>query len=144
MLNSQYYTSEETGNKAREQNEWLRNALNPFWMKPVHKFVFMHIPLFMKTPEDEDAYEIIPKEPRRQLLKMFKEAGVEYVIAGHNHANRINKYDGMQLITTASTSRILGDQEYGPGFRIFEVYLDRIRHYYVELDEPLQEVILYP
>ncbi len=141
ILNSQDYTGEPTP-ESEEQTEWLKGALHPLFIKPVHTFVFMHIPLFRESASDPDSYEILPRASRMKLLEIFAEGGVDYVVTGHNHANHVNKYNGMELISTASTSRILGTDEYGPGFRIFEVYDEYIHHYYVELDEPLQKVIL--
>ena len=143
ILNSQYYTK-GVSPEAEEQTAWLKDALHPPLMKPEYTFVFMHIPLFRANVDEADSYEVIPRENRMRLLEIFLEGGVDCVVTGHNHANHENRYDGIELISTASTSKILGTEEYGPGFRIFEVYAGQIKQYYVELDEPLQRVILRP
>ena len=141
VLNSQYFI-DDTLPDYEKQMDWLKNVLNPALKNPVHKFVFKHIPLFRHSPDDEDSYEIIPAKHRHTLLKMFTDAGVKYIVTGHNHANHENQYEGIHQIATGSTAIILGDQDYGVGFRVFEVYADRVKHYYVELDDPIQEVNL--
>ena len=141
VLNSQYYAKGKSP-EAEKQTAWLKDAFHSPLRKPAHILVFMHIPLFRTDAGEPDSYEVIPRINRMRLLEIFSEGGGDYVVTGHNHANHENRYNGIDLISTASTSKIIGTEEYGPGFRIFEVYADRIRHYYVELDEPFQRVVL--
>lgn len=143
MLNSQYFIN-DTLPEAKKQEQWLEDALNPFWRKPVHKFVFMHIPLYTEKPDEPDKYENIPIKHRQILLEKFTKTNVDYVITGHSHYNHKHKYENLNLVSTASTSNIIGEQAYtlGLGFNIFEVFKDTVKFEYCELDNPVQNVIL--
>lgn len=43
--------------------------------KPKHVLVFQHIPLYLKTPDEEDDYFNLQKTVRQNLLDRFKKAG---------------------------------------------------------------------
>lgn len=43
--------------------------------KPKHILVFQHIPLYLKTPDEEDDYFNLQKAVRQNLLDRFKRAG---------------------------------------------------------------------
>jgi len=47
----------------------------------------MHIPLFLKTVEDEDSYFVIHHEERLSILRRLAAAGIEKVFSGHYHRN---------------------------------------------------------
>ena len=49
--------------------------------------VFMHIPPFISSPDEEDLYSNLPKATRLMLLNEFADAGVKFVFAGHYHRN---------------------------------------------------------
>lgn len=116
-----------------EQIDWFQNQLefdreNP----PVHRFVFAHHPWFVKDIEEEDFYFVIPKKRRRKFLDLMKEADVSACFCGHYHRNALADYDGMPVITTSAVGKQLGDDV--SGFRIVNVFEDRIEHEYVILE----------
>ena len=43
--------------------------------KPKHVLVFQHIPLYLKSPEEEDDYFNLQRAVRQNLLDRFKKAG---------------------------------------------------------------------
>lgn len=43
--------------------------------KPKHVLVFQHIPLYLKTPDEEDDYFNLQRAVRQNLLDRFKKAG---------------------------------------------------------------------
>lgn len=43
--------------------------------KPKHVLVFQHIPLYLKSPDEEDDYFNLQKAVRQNLLDRFKRAG---------------------------------------------------------------------
>lgn len=43
--------------------------------KPKHVIVFQHIPLYLKTPDEEDDYFNLQRGVRQNLIDRFKKAG---------------------------------------------------------------------
>jgi len=71
-----------------EQLEWLEHVLRTREGRRV--LVFKHKPLFVEDPEEgETGYWGLRPEPRRRLLALFAENGVELVASGHLHRARI-------------------------------------------------------
>ena len=48
--------------------------------RPKHVLVFQHIPLYLKTPDEDDDYFNLHKDVRLRLLEKFKAAGKEPLI----------------------------------------------------------------
>ena len=87
----------------KDQVAWLEKLLAKSKKKKyAHKTVFMHHPLFVKSPDEEHTYHNMPKELRQKLLDLFVGNNIEMVFSGHLHANMYAKYKEMELITTAS------------------------------------------
>lgn len=105
----------------KDQLAWLEKLLAKSKKKKyAHRTVFMHHPLFVKSPEEEDAYHNLPKEIRRKLLDLFVDNNIEMIFSGHLHRNVYAKYKEMELITTASAC-------YGArGIRIVKVKGDKV------------------
>jgi predicted MPP superfamily phosphohydrolase len=71
-----------------EQLAWLESTLRTREGRRV--LVFKHKPLFVEDPEEgETGYWGLRPEPRRRLLALFAEHGVELVASGHLHRARI-------------------------------------------------------
>lgn len=67
--------------------------------------LFMHYPLFVKTPEEPGgAYWNVEPEPRGRLLALLKQGGVRTVLTGHLHYQLINRHDGILFVTTPPVS----------------------------------------
>ncbi|TNN62784.1 Serine/threonine-protein phosphatase CPPED1 [Liparis tanakae] len=57
-----------------------------FWEpRPKHVLVFQHIPLYLKSPDEDDDYFNLQREVRQSLLERFKRAGetVQHFAQGH-------------------------------------------------------------
>lgn len=118
----------------REHTEWLINVLERFRDKPIdHLFIFMHHPLYIHTPDEPDGYSNMPLEIRRTLLNLFVEHRVRAVFSGHLHRNRINTYQGMDLIITNSITVPMGEGADAAGFRIVDVHPNQYKHQYYEV-----------
>ncbi|HDS83974.1 MAG TPA: hypothetical protein ENN97_02080 [Phycisphaerales bacterium] len=118
----------------REHTQWLLNVLERFRDKPIdHLFIFMHHPLYIHAPDEPDGYSNMPVEIRRTLLDLFVEHRVRAVFSGHLHWNRINTYQGMDLIITNSITVPIGEDADAAGFRIVEVHSDKYEHRYYEV-----------
>tara|TARA_B110000116_G_scaffold251564_1_gene246747 strand:+ start:403 stop:1158 length:756 start_codon:yes stop_codon:yes gene_type:complete len=99
--------------------------------KSLHKFIFMHHPLFGTNPEEEDGHMVLPKVQRRLILNLLDLYKVSAVFTGHWHANNILNYNNTQLITSGPISFSLGEDP--SGIRLIEVDDDKLTHEYIEL-----------
>uniref|UniRef100_A0A7N8XJW2 Calcineurin-like phosphoesterase domain containing 1 n=1 Tax=Mastacembelus armatus TaxID=205130 RepID=A0A7N8XJW2_9TELE len=81
VLNSQlYYDASACPQLKEAQETWLEEQLSKATSstetKPKHILVFQHIPLYLKSPDEEDNYFNLQRGVRLNLLDKFKKAGV--------------------------------------------------------------------
>jgi len=81
--------------------------------------VFQHIPYFLQSSAEADQYFNIPQPTRRKYLDLLKQAGVQYVFAGHYHRNAMGVDGSLTQIVTGATGMPLGGSL--SGFRIVTV-----------------------
>lgn len=104
----------------KEQTEWLAGILEQFQSKTINNiFIFMHHPLYLNSPDEPDGYSNVPSPIRQTLLELFVKYRIRAVFSGHLHDNKINRYQGVDLITTNSMTVPLGKAP--AGFHIIEV-----------------------
>ncbi len=116
------------------QFEWLESDLGRMESADNERIiVFMHHPLCLRDPQEEDDYFNIPLPSRRKYLDLFKHYGVRSVFSGHLHRNSLAVDCSLELVTTGPVGLPLGDDP--SGFRIIKVFSDRIEHYYYGLDD---------
>ena len=134
-LNSNLYwdPTGAPGEQAR-QEAWLARALQVAREAGAKQIlVFQHHPWFLTKPDEPDDYFTIPRARRDPALALMRAAGVRAVFAGHYHRNA-HGWDGdLEMITTSAVGKPLGNDP--SGFRIVQVYEDRIEHAYYGLDE---------
>jgi 3',5'-cyclic AMP phosphodiesterase CpdA len=114
------------------QYEWLKNTLIKS-KNASHIILFCHYPFFIKSFDEPESYSNIGSENRKKYLNFFAVNKVEAIFSGHLHNNAISKFKEIQLVTTNTVGKPLGDAP--SGFRIVKVYSDRIEHSYYGLDE---------
>ena len=118
----------------KQQKEWLIDLLDKSQAGPPKKiFIFMHHPLYLNTPDEPDAYSNMPVQIRRELLGLFVKYNVQAVFSGHYHNNRVNGYQGVDLITTNSITVPMG--EIAAGFRVVQVNQDRYQQNYYTIEQ---------
>lgn len=118
----------------KQQIEWLTSTLKRFKSKTIDNiFVFMHHPLYLNSPDEPDAYSNMPGKIRRKLLDLFVKHQVRAVFSGHLHDNRINNYQGVDLITTNSITVPMGKAP--AGFRIVDVHQDEYEDRYYTIEQ---------
>jgi 3',5'-cyclic AMP phosphodiesterase CpdA len=116
----------------QEQYNWLTKKLRKS-RNAQHILLFTHYPFFNKTVDEPEAYSNIGPEYRLKYLELFEENGVDAVFSGHHHNNGLANNENVQLVTTSSLGKPLGETL--SGFRIVKVYNDRIEHEFFGLDE---------
>ena len=118
----------------KQQKASLTNTLEQFESKAVSNiFVFMHHPLYLNSPDEPDAYSNMPGEIRRDLLDLFVKHKVQTVYSGHLHDNKINSYQGVDLITINSITVPMGKTP--AGFRIVDVHQDEYEDRYFTIEQ---------
>ncbi|XP_025898740.1 serine/threonine-protein phosphatase CPPED1 isoform X2 [Nothoprocta perdicaria] len=135
VLNSQlYFDSSKCPDLRQAQDMWLNGQLAAAQeRKCKHVIVFQHIPLFLRTPEEEDDYFNLEKSVRQEILVKFHKAGVKAVFSGHYHRNAGGSYRGLEMVVSSAIGCQLGEDEHG--LRVVVVTAEKIVHRYYSLNE---------
>ncbi|CAL8283892.1 unnamed protein product [Merluccius merluccius] len=136
VLNSQlFYDSSLCPALKEQQDVWLDQQLHSCLMepRPKHVLVFQHIPLYLKTPDEEDDYFNLQKDVRLRLLEKFKAAGVKAVFSGHYHRNAGGCHDGLDMVVSSAIGCQLGEDAHG--VRVVVVTAGAVLHRYYSLDQ---------
>jgi 3',5'-cyclic AMP phosphodiesterase CpdA len=105
---------------ARQQEEWLEKTLARAKSNAHRQIVvFQHIPYFIHSPDEPDAYFNIPQPARRKYLGLLEQAGVRYIFTGHYHRNAIGTDGPLTEIVTGAVGMPLGGSV--SGFRLVTV-----------------------
>lgn len=111
---------QEDPKAATKQMQWLIKTLHDAASDPGKLIlVFQHIPYFVKSPDEKDAYFNIPKRARREYLDILERGGVRYVFAGHTHYPAVLRDGGLTEIITGAVGKPLRGS--ASGFRIVSV-----------------------
>jgi 3',5'-cyclic AMP phosphodiesterase CpdA len=140
VLNSSLINSPaKVRNEYDTQYEFLLTALRDAReQKSKHIFVFQHHPWFLKSFDEKKGYFNVAPRVREKFFDLFIEHGVRAVFAGHYHRNSLASHQGIEMITTSAVGRQLGKDL--SGFRVVQVFRDRIEHHYYDLDHVPAEV----
>ncbi len=101
-----------------EQLEWLEAELSKA-RGARHILVFLHCPIIRESIDEKEDYFNFPLPKRESYIRMFKDAGVEAVFAGHTHRTVVTEYDGIKFFTAGPVGNALGDGT--PGFNVVTV-----------------------
>jgi phosphodiesterase/alkaline phosphatase D-like protein len=132
--------SSYVGEDAAQMN-WLTNTLQNS-SGYAHKIVFTHVPICKSSvtePDDPGGFNM-PSTPgnsrayaniRAELLSLFHQYGVEVVFSGHAHVPYSVNDNGLELITTETTTCPLGGLSTDTcGIMIVKIFPDHIEHEY--------------
>lgn len=140
VLNSQLFFDASACPELKEAQEtWLEEQLSrasassPPEHKPKHVLVFQHIPLYLKSPDEEDDYFNLQGAVRQQLIDRFKRAGVKAVFSGHYHRNAGGCHDGLDMVVSSAIGCQLGQDTHG--LRVVVVTEAGVVHRYVSLEQ---------
>ena len=126
------YLKAKQNKPEQKQYKWLTKKLEKSG-EGAHTIVFCHYPFYNKTIDEPEKYSNLGIEYREKYLSLFDEYSVDAVFTGHYHNNAINKYGEIELVTTSSAGKPLGDAP--SGMRIVKVYKDKIEHEYFGFDK---------
>ena len=105
----------ETG----KQDAWLAKTLADAKKRESPVIIAGHYPLYAGAPDEEEGYYSLAPAKRKELIRLYKDNGVAAVLSGHMHKNVIHDLDGIQLVTTATTSKNFDNAPMG--YRIWTI-----------------------
>src|SRR5689334_9699417 len=117
---------------AAAQERWLVKTIADARAAKRRVIVFQHHSWFLARADEPDQYFNLPVEKRREMLKLFTDAGVRYVFAGHYHRNALGHDGDLEMVTTGPVGKPLGTDP--SGFRVVIVTRDTVIHRYYPLD----------
>ncbi|HWI56354.1 MAG TPA: metallophosphoesterase [Bacillota bacterium] len=118
VVNTQLWKAPLPG-ESEQHDAWVKKTLVAAAKKHQPIFIISHYPLFEKTADEPDAYFNLPLAKRQELLELFKRCGVVAMLSGHTHKTLIQNADGIQMVTSETTSRNFDNRPFG--FRIWHV-----------------------
>ncbi|TSK14669.1 Serine/threonine-protein phosphatase CPPED1 [Bagarius yarrelli] len=135
VLNSQLFFDSSGCCQLEESHEaWLEEQLQKAAKSSArHVIIFQHIPLYLKTPDEEDDYFSLQRSKRENLIQRFCRAGVKAVFSGHYHRNAGGCHAGLDMVVTSAIGCQLGKDAHG--VRVVVVTADKIIHRYHSLDQ---------
>ena len=107
LLNSSLFNSGLA--KEKEQQDWLEADLENNRQKGRRLFIFMHYPLFICDPDEDEHYDNIAQPARARLLDLISSYNAEAVFAGHAHCFFCDRFAGTNLYVAPSTTFVRPD-----------------------------------
>jgi len=137
VVNSQLWKAPVPGESER-QDIWLKQTLKSSARRQRPIFIIDHYPLFVKKADEDDQYYNLPKGKREELLELFRRCGVVAMLSGHTHTTNIKEYEGIQMVSSQTTSKNFDKQPYG--FRVWRVGTQRpYQNEFVPLQQGAEE-----
>ncbi|GHT12991.1 hypothetical protein FACS1894170_08450 [Planctomycetales bacterium] len=88
----------------------------------VPTIMLTHVPPFVKTIDEKDAYFNLPTEKRRELLRLCDENSVTIWLAGHTHLTLKRSFNNVTILNGETTSNNFDKRPFG--FRLLTLYAD--------------------
>ena len=125
--------------EADRHEDWIKSELEKPRPEGVrHRVIFQHHSWFLENADEPDQYFNIPTATRKRYLKLFHDAGVTHVFAGHYHRTAYGRDGALEMITTGPVSKPLGKDP--SGIRVVEWTETGITHQYYGLGSIPHEV----
>jgi serine/threonine-protein phosphatase CPPED1 len=118
VANTQLWKAPVAG-ESEKQDVWFKQTLEAAASLHHRCFLISHYPMFVKTPDEPDEYYNLPIEKRKELLALCERCGVVAMLAGHTHTTTMKEYQGIQVVTSETTSRNFDHRPFG--FRVWHI-----------------------
>lgn len=102
-----------------ELYEWLSGGLEAASQRGLPIIVMAHHPIYVESPDEEDAGVNLPKSIREKYLNLLSHYGVSLSLSGHLHHCASATYGQLRLVTSGAAGRPLGDE--GSGITIVTI-----------------------
>lgn len=117
--NSQFCRPTEETNLRDEHSAWFEAELRDAASNKTPVIVATHVPPFVKSLDEADAYFNFPIDKRRAYLDFCVDCGVKFYIAGHTHTTLERSYRGVPILNGETTSRNFDQRPFG--FRMLKI-----------------------
>ncbi len=117
--NSQFCRPTEETNLRDEHSAWFETELRDAASSKTPVIVATHVPPFVKSLDEADAYFNFPIDKRRAYLDFCVDCGVKFYIAGHTHTTLERSYRGVPILNGETTSRNFDNRPFG--FRMLKI-----------------------
>ncbi len=128
VLNTSLFDrSDSAPEERKKQMQWLEAELVKSTAPGIkHTVVCTHHPPFLRDIDEEHGDFNLPGPGREKLVDLLTSHGVEYLFAGHTHANILTRHKGLKIVATSA----VGVSRYGHagGYRMVKVTPDSISH----------------
>jgi len=122
----------KVANESQKHHQWFKKTLDSLGEREAPIFGIGHYPIFIKTPNEKEAYFNLPVDIRADILTSLKKNNVKAYLSGHKHETLINRFENIQLVSGETTSKNFDKRPLG--FRLWEVASDSISHKFVRLN----------
>ena len=117
--NSQFCRPTDETTLRDERVAWFEAELRDATSNKTPVIVATHVPPFVKSLDEADAYFNFPTEKRRAYLDFCVERGVKFYLAGHTHTTLERTYRGVPILNGETTSRNFDKRPFG--FRMLKI-----------------------
>ena len=113
---------EGPADEMQTQEKWLEGELARAVADGVQPVIMSHVPPFVASVDEDNAYFNMPLEMRAALLKRFADAGVRLWLCGHTHKTHRNDANGIAILNGENTSCNFDKRP--KGFRLLRIAPD--------------------
>lgn len=117
--NSQFCRPTEETALRDEHSAWFEAELRDAASSKTPVIVATHVPPFVKSLDEADAYFNFPTDKRRAYLDFCVDCGVKFYLAGHTHTTLEREYRGVPILNGETTSRNFDNRPFG--FRMLKI-----------------------
>jgi predicted MPP superfamily phosphohydrolase len=103
--------------ESQRHDQFVLNSL-----KNTATIMLTHVPPFVKSVDEKDAYFNLPTAKRNKLLRLCNENGVTIWLAGHTHTTLKRSFGNVTILNGETTSRNFDKRPFG--FRLLTLYAD--------------------
>ena len=135
VANTQLWKSPLEG-ESEKHDAWFKASLEEAKMKGSPAIVVVHYPLYVKSPDEKEAYFNLPIEKRKKILALCEKNGVVAFLSGHTHKFMSRVHNGIHLVSGETTSKNFDKRPMG--FRWWDVTPGKgLQHRFLPLDETI-------
>lgn len=122
-VNSVLWKGTEESSLLHRHDSLLYEALQVAKKRGQPVVILTHLPPFISSADEDDEYFNLPKEKRKDILRLFDENGVILYLAGHTHKTSQRTYRQLTILNGESTCANFDGRP--RGFRLLTIYPDR-------------------
>ena len=117
--NTLFLRTDDLADEKAAYEAWLKDELKKAKKYGGRVVIAGHHPPFVDLWNEKETYENFPRKLRDGRLRMYRNAGAKFFVAGHTHRFTVRGYGELTILNAETTSRNFDAR--CRGFRLFEV-----------------------